>query len=228
VISCQVEITGNAQSRAGKPREGFLRYRDWLNGLLEPGEIAAERFVESPVVHPSVLMRRAALEAAGGWREVPWAEDYDLWLRLLQAGKRFAKVPEILFTWRDGADRLTRVDGRYAPRNFTRAKAHYLAQMPAVRERGVEISGAGPTGRAIARELRAEGITLRAFYEVSPKLIGRERQGAPVRSYEDLPAASADCPVHLAAVARPAGKQRLRGLLQQAGYRRGENWFAVA
>ena len=37
----------------------------------------------SPIVHPSVMMRRQVVEAVGGYRpEFEGAEDYDLWLRL--------------------------------------------------------------------------------------------------------------------------------------------------
>ncbi len=36
-------------------------------------------------LHPSVLISRSALERVGGYREVKYAEDYDLWLRLAEA-----------------------------------------------------------------------------------------------------------------------------------------------
>jgi GT2 family glycosyltransferase len=35
-----------------------------------------------PLLHSAVTMRRAAFEAVGGYRLRPYAEDYDLWLRL--------------------------------------------------------------------------------------------------------------------------------------------------
>ncbi len=61
---------------------GLLRYEEWLNGLIEHDGIMRERFVESPVAHPSVVVRRDVLRDAGGWRDLRWPEDYDLWLRL--------------------------------------------------------------------------------------------------------------------------------------------------
>jgi len=36
---------------------GFAMYEHWLNSLLTPQDIARDIFVESPIVHPSVLMR---------------------------------------------------------------------------------------------------------------------------------------------------------------------------
>jgi glycosyltransferase involved in cell wall biosynthesis len=76
--------------------EGMARYVAWVNSLETHEVISHARFIENPVVHPTVLIRRGALDDAGGYRETPWAEDHDLWLRMLQHGARFAKVPECL------------------------------------------------------------------------------------------------------------------------------------
>ena len=37
--------------------EGTRRYLDWMNGLVTPADHARDLFVESPLCHPSVLMR---------------------------------------------------------------------------------------------------------------------------------------------------------------------------
>lgn len=50
--------------------------------------------------HPSVMMRRAALEAVGGYHvEFVPAEDLDLWLRLGEIG-RLANLPDVLMKYR--------------------------------------------------------------------------------------------------------------------------------
>lgn len=50
--------------------------------------------------HPTVVMRRAALDRAGFYRaQVPAAEDLDLWLRLAEHG-RLANLPEPLLLYR--------------------------------------------------------------------------------------------------------------------------------
>ncbi|MGE3306516.1 MAG: glycosyltransferase family 2 protein [Rhizobiaceae bacterium] len=54
------------------------------------------------IAHPTVLMRRPALEAVGGYREAyVRAEDYDLWLRLAEHG-RLGNLPEPLIRYRSG------------------------------------------------------------------------------------------------------------------------------
>lgn len=55
-----------------------------------PLAISAEAFplhllLSNPVRHPSLTARRSALQALGGYRDLP-SEDYDLWLRAAQQG----------------------------------------------------------------------------------------------------------------------------------------------
>jgi len=53
-----------------------------------------------PVVHPTVMMRRAAVMAVGGYRkQYNTLEDLDLFLRLAEHG-RLANVPEVLLLYR--------------------------------------------------------------------------------------------------------------------------------
>ncbi len=54
----------------------------------------------SPFTHPSIMMRRSVLEKVGGYRNVKYAEDYDLYLRCLKEGMRFANLGEALVKYR--------------------------------------------------------------------------------------------------------------------------------
>jgi Glycosyl transferase family 2 len=47
-----------------------------------PREIRRILLEKSFMWHPSVVMRKSAFFAVGGYRDVPHAEDYDLWLRI--------------------------------------------------------------------------------------------------------------------------------------------------
>ena len=126
VVACAVAATGRAP---GEPAgAGMLRYVEWTNGLLDHEAMACQRFVESPLVHPSVALRTAALRALGGWRDFDGPEDYDLWLRAFDAGLRFEKLPDVLLEWRDSPGRLTRSDPRYAGPRFQQLKLEALAR----------------------------------------------------------------------------------------------------
>ena len=50
----------------GAVPEGMARYVDWVNGLEA---LHRELLVESPIFHPAALMRAAAVEAVGGYRD---------------------------------------------------------------------------------------------------------------------------------------------------------------
>lgn len=69
-----------------------------------------------PFVHASLLFRRQALEAVGGYREskrVRRAEDYDLLMRLYAAGLRGANLPHTLYHIRMDDATLQRRKYRY-------------------------------------------------------------------------------------------------------------------
>ncbi|OFX15577.1 MAG: hypothetical protein A2Z18_10005 [Armatimonadetes bacterium RBG_16_58_9] len=168
VCSCLIRMF----PRNGLPG-GMARYEQWLNSLTSAEQISRDIFVESPVAHPSVMLRRSELIEIGGYQERGWAEDYDLWLRYHAAGKKFAKVRETLFCWRHSPGRLTFTDSRYSIENFLRAKAHYIARMLAGSARPVVLWGAGMTGRRIGKHLMREGVRIEAVVDIDPKKIGR-------------------------------------------------------
>lgn len=204
--------------------DGMQRYVDWVNGLRQPQHVMRERFIESPVIQPSVMFRRRAYDAVGGYRDAPWGEDYDLWLRMLDVGAEIGTVPETLLHWRDRADCLTRTDTRYGQEAFLRAKAHFLAKLPMVKESGVEIGAAGPIGKKIARYLRAEGIVVHAFYDVHPRRVGNVIDGVPVVAIDEL---TPDGPVLLGAAGVPDAREKVRSWALRAGRLEGRDFYCI-
>jgi hypothetical protein len=222
VLGCRVRVP-RGEGRAG---EGMRAYVRWQNSLLDHDAMARDRFVESPVVHPSVAMRRAALERLGGWRDIEGPEDYDLWLRAFAAGLRFAKLPEVLLDWSDSPGRLTRTDPRYAPERFLALKLGALRGGPLAGGRPAVVWGAGPVGKAWSRALRAAGHEVRAFVEVDPRKLGGRLHGAPVVTVES--AGSIRGPLHRAAVGRPGARERIRAAAARLGLVEGADLVAVA
>lgn len=155
---------------------GFARYVQWQNGLLRYTDIALQRFVESPLVNPTMMGRREVFTAAGGYRSGDFPEDYDLWLRLLDAGVIVEKLPQRLLVWRDHGRRLTRTDARYSERAFHELKAPFLAGFLRRREAGARplyIWGAGKISRRYSPLLAAEGMNFAGFIDIDPRKIGR-------------------------------------------------------
>jgi glycosyltransferase involved in cell wall biosynthesis len=222
VLGCRVEFVPTP----GMPAQGMKTYVDWLNGLLDHESMARDRFVESPIVHPSVAMRRKTLERLGGWREFDGPEDYDLWLRAFEAGHRFAKLEQFLLRWRDGAERLSRSNPRYAPAQFLQVKLAALSRGPLAAGRPVVVWGAGRVGKAWARALLAAGHSLVAFVEVDVRKIRGRIHGAPVVPVSEAGAFRG--PLHLAAVGQKGARNRIRSEAARLGLADGVDLVAVA
>lgn len=223
VLGSRVELVSDP---AVPPSGGMRAHVEWLNALLDHEAMARDRFVESPLVHPSVMVRRAALDALGGWRAFDGPEDYDLWLRAFDAGLRFSKLPQVLLLWRDRPGRLTRTDPRYAAHRFLALKLSALRQGPLVARRPVVIWGAGPIGKGWARALAAAGHPVSAFVEVDRRKLGACIHGAPV-----VPVAGArrpGDPLHLAAVGQRGARARIRSEAARLGLVEGRDLVAVA
>jgi cellulose synthase/poly-beta-1,6-N-acetylglucosamine synthase-like glycosyltransferase len=159
---------------------GMRRYEAWLNSLIEPADHARDAFVESPLCHPSAVMRRADFEAVGGYADDGFPEDYSLWLRLRREGRGLRKVPLVLFHWRDRPERLTRTDPRCAPERIAALKLAFLLDGPLRGRSSVSIWGAGPTGRAWRRRLEGRGVATEVFVDIDPRRIGRVSKGVPI------------------------------------------------
>lgn len=214
-----------------KVREGFQIYIQWLNSLVTHADIQREMYVESPLAHPSVTFRKEVVAQMGGYQEFGWPEDYDLWLRLHLAGKRFEKIPEILLKWREHEQRLTRTDSRYSLENFLRAKARYLAQGPLTDRDAIIIWGAGMMGRRLSKHLmRTEQLPVVAFVDIDPKKIGNTRRGKPIISADDLLDwwSRYQNPVVLAAVGARGARHLIRERLNAFELLEGQDWWAVA
>ena len=210
--------------------EGFRIYEQWQNQLIKHEQIVREIFIESPIAHPSAMMRRQELVEMGGYQERGWPEDYDLWLRYHAAGRHFAKVPEVLLDWREHESRATRTDSRYSVENFLRAKAHYLCSGPLVERGSVVVWGAGKTGRRLSKHLIRGGHRPDLFVDIAQDKIGRTMRNVEIIGVQDLPArwSQLSHPILLAAVGSRGARELIRQQLDQWGWHEGDDFLCVA
>ena len=220
IVTCQVESFAD-----GEIGGGYRHYDEWLGTLLVHDDFMRERFVESPLSHPTVMFRKQAILNLGGYRDLDWPEDYDLWLRAAAAGFRFAKVNEVLLKWRDYPNRTSRRDPRYSPDSFLRCRAHFLASGPLAQAEQIVVWGAGKIGGKFARFLKEEGVSLSAFVDIDPKKIGNLRLGVPVIGPDDL-SSYPGCPV-VSCVGSRGARPLIREQLNRRGYREGRDYWCV-
>lgn len=135
--------------------------------------------LKTGMAHPSVMMRREAVQALGGYRvDFEWVEDIDLWLRMAEHG-RLANLPDVLLcyrqhtssgTWSVGQARRTRtvalIEEAYARRGLT-VPDELINQCGRIR------SGGGPV--KWARRASRQGQ-----WNVARKHLGRQWKDSPV------------------------------------------------
>lgn len=109
----------------------------------------------SPFNHPTVVYRRSAVEAAGGYQNVGTMEDYWLFVRMLQVGARVGNLPEPLVKYRIGAGAYHRRGGLKLLRTELRLQAL--------------MRGVGFTSRA--QYLR--NVAVRGTYRLLPETVRR-------------------------------------------------------
>lgn len=100
---------------------GFVNIVDAEGRLLRVGDYptggeALTRFLTSdapPIAHPTVVMRRDIVAQLGGYRpQYKHAEDYDLWLRIHDAGYAIENVPVPVLDYRQHGENVSFVHRR--------------------------------------------------------------------------------------------------------------------
>jgi hypothetical protein len=189
----EVALWGARVDPLGEASPGWRAYLDWANGITGDDAIRQNAFTECPLPHPTWLGRVRDVREAGGYRDGPFPEDYELFLRLLERGARFGKVSsgEAALGWRDHPSRETRTHSRYGFDAILRLKAARFpallraGRLPGVSTRPVAVWGAGKTGKIAARELALHGLSPECFLD--PMRPGVKSSGIPVLAPEASP-----------------------------------------
>jgi glycosyltransferase involved in cell wall biosynthesis len=204
---------------------GLRAYERWLASVDSPARVRAEAFVECPLAHPTLVVRRPIL-AALGYRDAGWPEDYDLVLRLLAAGHELGVVPRRLVGWRQRPDQLSRTHPRYAIERFAVCKAAFLAHGFLAGGDTYVLWGYGGTGRALRRALLAHGKRPSLVVEMHPGRLGQRIHGAPVIAVDEL-LRRPEGPI-VASVAGAEARGRIRDALAGIGLRETHDFVCAA
>jgi glycosyltransferase involved in cell wall biosynthesis len=170
VVSCKVRLKSDIDNN-----KGFKRYVDWINSVMSYEEIQLAKYIESPIVNPSVMLRKSVFEKYGTYRNGDFPEDYEFWLRLLSKNVIINKLPEYLFTWRDSAGRLTRTNHLYSDERFFKIKIDYL--IPDLKEQNkmqAWIWGAGKIARLRTKYLEECGLKILGFIDVDTNKLNKD------------------------------------------------------
>lgn len=117
----------------------------------DPAQIQTGARFRQTLNHPSVVFRASAVEAAGGYQDLPSLEDYLLFARMIHAGARVGNVAEPLVLYRVGA-------GSYARRGGLRLLRSELALQREFRRTGFT-----------TRLQMMRNLVIRGGYRVAPE-----------------------------------------------------------
>jgi glycosyltransferase involved in cell wall biosynthesis len=221
VVGCQVRILNESSREVGS----MQRYQRWINQeTIDSRQISALRFVEFPLVNPTILARRSYFEM--GFRDCDLPEDYDLMLRAAAQGMRFGKVDEVLLDWTDHPGRLTRTDSRYTSEAFTRCRQQHLLAGPLRDVDCVDLWGVGDTGKPWLRWLQAQNITVRRGYDINQRKVNEIIHGVCIAHPSEMPSADGT-PLVIAVGAEDARKLILPEILSRGYVAGGDAWFVA-
>ena len=130
---------------------GLLEFVDDIENVVgqrvpptDPEQIQRYARMHDPFNHPTVVYRRQAVQAAGGYGDLPLMEDYALFARMLQNGARAVNVAEPLVYYRVGATAFKRRGGADLLRSELRLQRAFRRQgftTPAEYARNVMVRG---------------------------------------------------------------------------------------
>jgi cellulose synthase/poly-beta-1,6-N-acetylglucosamine synthase-like glycosyltransferase len=196
-------------------QDGFRAYERWLNGINTVESVRRDAFIECPLAHPTLLIRRQVLMVLA-YRDCGWPEDYDLLLRLITQGHAVGVVPRRLLSWRDSPQRLSRASPVYALERFTACKAAFLAASFLATSHTYILWGYGDTGKALRRALLAYDKSPLYIVELHPGRLGNRIHHArviPPQTLWRLPR----CPV-VVSVAGAQARHEIRQAMAQMGF----------
>ena len=122
------------------------------------------------------------------YRSGDFPEDYEMWLRWMEAGVKILKLKKVILHWYDSDKRLTRTDQIYSNKAFSKIKAHYLHKyLLQHNTKNLEyvVWGASKLSRRQATYIERQGVQIAFYIDVN----GKRQIEEPVLYYRDLPTA---------------------------------------
>ncbi|MDA0972709.1 MAG: glycosyltransferase family 2 protein [Bacteroidetes bacterium] len=165
--------------------DGFQRYAEWLNTLIDEKGHWQEIYKECVIPSPCWMMHREDLESIGAFDHDSYPEDYDLVFRMYEAGFKVAGVNKVLHHWRDHSERASRTDPNYQDNRFPQLKIRYYLKCDHLADHPLVLWGAGAKGKALAKLLLEEGTSF-TWVTDNAKKWNAPIHGKPLTSPEQI------------------------------------------
>lgn len=159
-------------------QEGYALYVREINKIITPEEHYFNRFRDAPLANPSATFRTSLLKEFGDYKQFDGPEDYEFWLRLMNAGVLFMKLKEPVLDWYDYSYRLTRNNSNYSSDAFHKLKAKYFAEWwtnQARTNRKIWVWGFGKDVFNKSKWLEEHGVTIEGYIDITEKPTSRKK-----------------------------------------------------
>jgi glycosyltransferase involved in cell wall biosynthesis len=221
VVSGTVNYSGDRNKN-----RGYALYVDWINSLKTKEQIYLNRFVESPICHPSVMIRRKLFDEYGVYKVGGFPEDYELWLRLMDQGVHFSKVDAVVLDWYDDENRLSRINPNYETEAFFEIKTKYFFRWYQktfeFNPHPILIWGTGKSVIEKSKYLEDFNLEIVGYVDVIRKK-DHNIDGKPVFFYEDIPTGV----FLLSYVSDRKGRQMIHEFLLKNNYEEGKDFYMM-
>ncbi len=221
LVACQVNHVSTM--RTLKQLEGIKHYVDRNNQLITNEDIVVNRFVEAPVIHPTIMFRKSIINKFGGYLHGDFPEDYELFLRWIDNGIKMHKLPEVLYDWTDLPERVTGTDNHFTDQAFFEVKSRYIfkwLQENNQHHPNVVIWGAGKKSRQRFLILHELGIYAKFYIDLwaNPTYNVIQFQETPPAGRHFI----------LSYVTNREAREQIKAFLVELGYLEGRDFLCVA
>ncbi|MBI1220976.1 MAG: glycosyltransferase [Bacteroidetes bacterium] len=203
-----------------KQAEGYKQFVAWQNEIISPEQHFIYRFQESAIAHPSICFRKILIQNHGAYSTLPWPEDYELWLRWMEAGELIQKLLIVGLIWKDSPGRLSRTNPSYSDEAFFRLKAKYL--IPLTTGKKVLICGSSDQAKQRWDWMEQEGLKMDAWTDIAPK----NKMGAPFISANEI--SWSEEWIVLSLIAQIGTREKVAAYFIEKGYQPCVDYFSCA
>ncbi len=221
LVACQVNHISTM--RTEKQLEGIKHYVDRNNQIISNEDIVINRFVEAPVIHPTIMFRKSIIKKNGGYLQGDFPEDYELFLRWIDNGVKMYKLPEVLYDWTDLPERGTGSDNHFTDQAFFEVKSRYIFKWLEENNQhhpNVVIWGAGRKSRQRFLILHELGVHAKFYIDLwaNPTYNVIQFQETPPAGRHFI----------LSYVTNRESREQIKSFLVELGYIEGRDFLCVA
>ena len=106
----------------GEISEGYLKYEEWLNNLVDNNNHYDHIYRECVVASPNWLMRTATASEIGLFEKINYPEDYDMCFIWMENNLAIRSISEVTLLWREHPKRTSRNSAIYQQQSFFHLK----------------------------------------------------------------------------------------------------------